>query len=102
MIPIVFLLFLYRFALMARGPLMLFGALATVFLSMQLHFASYPDVDVLDMLFSNAVAVWLAIVIACAMYVLFPDREARQPPPSTTKDAASMRHEALLGASAAT
>ncbi|WP_051939423.1 DUF2955 domain-containing protein [Pseudomonas alkylphenolica] len=102
MIPIVFLLFLYRFALMARGPLMLFGALATVFLSMQLHFASYPDINVVEMLFSNAVAIWLAILIACVMYVLFPDREPRQPPPASTKDTASLRHEALLGASAAT
>lgn len=102
MIPIVFLLFLYRFALMARGPMMLFGALATVFLSMQLHFASYPQVNVMDMMISNAVAVWLALPIAALMYYLFPDREPRQMPPRRQKDAASLRHEALLGASAAT
>lgn len=38
MTPIVFGLFVYRFALMARGPLFFFGALSSVFLSMLLHF----------------------------------------------------------------
>ncbi|HCI3868360.1 TPA: DUF2955 domain-containing protein, partial [Pseudomonas aeruginosa] len=67
MTPIVFGLFVYRFALMARGPLFFFGALSSVFLSMLLHFASYPDVDLFDMLASNMVATWLTVAIAVLM-----------------------------------
>lgn len=100
--PLVFLLFAYRFALMASGPHFLFGALGAVFLSIQLNFASYPQTDVIDMLWYNTEAIILAAAIAALMFYLFPDvhpRPARTPP---NKDLPSRRHEALLGATVAT
>ena len=45
MTPIVFLLFLYRFAAMSRGSLFLFGANGVLSLSIMLHFASYPNTN---------------------------------------------------------
>ena len=72
---------------MARGPLFFFGALSSVFLSMLLHFASYPDVDLFDMLASNMVATWLTVAIAVLMFYLFPDVEPRSPRQAPAKDA---------------
>lgn len=100
--PLVFLLFFYRFALMASGPHFLFGALGAVFLSLQMNFASYPQTDVIDMLGYNSWAIFQAAAIAALTFYLFPDtdpRPARTPP---AKDLPSRRHEALLGATVAT
>ena len=96
-VPLVFLAFFWRFALMARGPLFLFGALGCVFLSMQLHFASYPDTHLYDL-----VAAGLTVLIAWLMFYLFPDAEPRAPRVLPEKDLPSRRHEAVLGASLAT
>lgn len=101
-VPLVFLAFFWRFALMARGPLFLFGALGCVFLSMQLHFASYPDTHLYDLVASNLVAAGLTVLIAWLMFYLFPDAEPRAPRVLPEKDLPSRRHEAVLGASLAT
>ncbi|MFC6336691.1 DUF2955 domain-containing protein [Pseudomonas sp. CCM 7891] len=101
-VPIVFLLFLYRFALMAKGPLFFFSALSAVFLSILLHFSSYPQTDVIDLLWCNGAAIWLSATIAGLMFYLFPDATPRAPRQSIEKDLPSQRHEALLGATVAT
>lgn len=101
-VPLVFLAFFWRFALMARGPLFLFGALGCVFLSMQLHFASYPDTHLYDLVASNLVAAGLTVLIAWLMFYCFPDVEPRAPRVLPEKDLPSRRHEAVLGASLAT
>ncbi|MDL5594882.1 DUF2955 domain-containing protein [Bacillus subtilis] len=101
-VPLVFLAFFWRFALMARGPLFLFGALGCVFLSMQLHFASYSDTHLYDLVASNLVAASLTVLIAWLMFYLFPDAEPRAPRVLPEKDLPSRRHEAVLGASLAT
>ncbi|BCA31455.1 DUF2955 domain-containing protein [Metapseudomonas otitidis] len=101
-VPLVFLAFFWRFALMARGPLFLFGALGCVFLSMQLHFASYPDTRLYDLVASNLVAAGLTVLIAWLMFYCFPDAEPRAPRVLPEKDLPSRRHEAVLGASLAT
>ncbi|WP_346841320.1 DUF2955 domain-containing protein [Metapseudomonas otitidis] len=101
-VPPVFLAFFWRFALMARGPLFLFGALGCVFLSMQLHFASYPDTHLYDLVASNLVAAGLTVLIAWLMFYCFPDAEPRAPRVLPEKDLPSRRHEAVLGASLAT
>lgn len=101
-VPLVFLAFFWRFALMARGPLFLFGALGCVFLSMQLHFASYPDTHLYDLVASNLVAAGLTALIAWLMFYCFPDAEPRAPRVLPEKDLPSRRHEAVLGASLAT
>lgn len=101
-VPLVFLAFFWRFALMARGPLFLFGALGCVFLSMQMHFASYPDTHLYDLVASNLVAAGLTVLIAWLMFYLFPDAEPRAPRVLPEKDLPSRRHEAVLGASLAT
>lgn len=100
--PIIFVLFLYRFALMARGQMFLFGALGAVFLSIQLNFSSYPQTDVIAMLWYNSSAVVLAVAIAGLMFYLFPDRDPRPARKMPAKDRPSLRHEALLGATVAT
>lgn len=100
--PLVFLLFFYRFALMAAGPNFMFGALGAVFLSIQLNFASYPNTDVTAMIGYNGQAMILALMIAGLMFYLFPDSQPRAIRTPPTKDRASQRHEALLGATVAT
>ena len=102
MVPLAFLGFLWRFRLMAQGSLFMFGALGSVFLSMQLHFASYPDTHLYDLVASNLVAACLTVLIAWLMFWLFPDAEARPPRQMPAKDLPSQRHEAVLGATIAT
>jgi hypothetical protein len=102
MVPLAFLGFLWRFRLMAQGSLFMFGALGSVFLSMQLHFASYPDTHLYDLVASNLVAAGLTVLIAWLMFWLFPDAEARPPRQMPAKDLPSQRHEAVLGATIAT
>ncbi|MFC5694751.1 DUF2955 domain-containing protein [Pseudomonas sp. GCM10022186] len=102
MAPLAFLAFLWRFRLMAQGPLFMFGALGSVFLSMQLHFASYPDTHLHDLVASNLVAAGLTVLIAWLMFWLFPDAEPRPPRQTPAKDLPSQRHEAVLGATIAT
>ena len=102
MVPLAFLGFLWRFRLMAQGSLFMFGALGSVFLSMQLHFASYPDTHLYDLVTSNLVAAVLTVLIAWLMFWLFPDAEPRPLRQMPAKDLPSQRHEAVLGATIAT
>lgn len=67
---IVFVLFLYRFACMSRGALFLFGANGVISLSIMLHFASYPDTDLNDLIFGNFWASVLSVLVAYLMTVL--------------------------------
>ncbi|MDW6094527.1 DUF2955 domain-containing protein [Vibrio rhizosphaerae] len=98
------LLFLSKFACMARGPLFLFGANCVLNLSIMLHFASYSTTDINDMISCNMVANLLAIGIAYLMHYLIPDVAPRQspPPPSEPKQSHRFRHETLLGTGVAT
>ncbi|WP_206665138.1 DUF2955 domain-containing protein [Aeromonas sobria] len=102
MTPIAFLLFLYRFAAMSRGSLFLFGANGVLSLSIMLHFASYPQTDLNDLILNNIWASVLSVLIAYLMTMLIPDVEARPKPTSAPKAPHRMRHEALLGATVAT
>lgn len=102
MTPIAFLLFLYRFAAMSRGSLFLFGANGVLSLSIMLHFASYPQTDLNDLILNNIWASVLSVLIAYLMTMLIPDVEARPKPVSAPKTQHRMRHEALLGATVAT
>ncbi|MGE6607337.1 DUF2955 domain-containing protein [Halomonas sp. NPDC076908] len=95
-------IFLFRFNLMAKGALFLFGANGVLTLSILLHFASYPNVDLSDLLASNLAASGLAVFIAMLMHTLFPDVEARKPPPRPSKSLAQIRHETLMGGITAT
>lgn len=95
-------MFLFRFNLMAKGALFLFGANGVLTLSILLHFASYPNVDLSDLLASNLVASLLAVLIAMLMHTLFPDVEARKPPPGIAKPLSQIRHETLIGGITAT
>ncbi|WP_421240297.1 DUF2955 domain-containing protein [Aeromonas enteropelogenes] len=99
---LVFLLFLYRFAAMSRGSLFLFGANGVLSLSIMLHFASYPQTDLNDLILNNLWASVLSVLIAYLMTALLPDVEPRPTPAAAPKAPHRMRHEALLGASIAT
>ncbi|HAE89873.1 MAG TPA: 1,4-alpha-glucan branching protein, partial [Idiomarina sp.] len=68
MTMVAFLLFLYRFAFMARGTAFLFGANGVLMLSIMLHYASYPTTDVNNLIASNFFASLLAIAIAFMMH----------------------------------
>ncbi|BBI60181.1 hypothetical protein HSBAA_14870 [Vreelandella sulfidaeris] len=50
----------------------MFGANGVLTLSILLHFASYPNVDLSDLLACNLVASGLAVFIAMLMHSLFP------------------------------
>lgn len=102
MTTIAFMLFLYRFAAMSRGSLFLFGANGVLSLSIMLHFASYPQTDLNDLILNNIWASVLSVLIAYLMTILIPDVEARPKPASAPKAPHRMRHEALLGATVAT
>ncbi|OBX36501.1 hypothetical protein A8U91_00844 [Halomonas elongata] len=102
MTGIVFLLFYARFRLMAKGPLFVFGANGVLTLSVLMHFASYPTLDLADLLASNLVASVLAVLIAAVMYWVFPDVVPRQRPAAVEKSAALVRHQTLIGAITAT
>ncbi|MFM9268873.1 DUF2955 domain-containing protein [Halomonas elongata] len=102
MTGIVFLLFYARFRLMAKGPLFVFGANGVLTLSVLMHFASYPTLDLADLLASNLVASVLAVLIAAVMYWVFPDVASRQRPAAVEKSAALVRHQTLIGAITAT
>lgn len=98
MLCLAFALFYTRFRLMARGPFFLFGANGVLTLSILLHFASYPEVDLSDLFTSNVVASLLAVAIAGLMHAVFPDVAPRQPPPRVEKTRSRIRHETLIGA----
>ncbi len=102
MTMIVFVMFLYRFACMSKGSLFIFGANGVVSLSIMLHFASYPDFNVNDLVFYDFWGCVTAVIIAYMMSGLFPDVEPRQRPTCGKKEPHRMRHEALLGATVAT
>ncbi|MEC9484101.1 MAG: DUF2955 domain-containing protein [Halomonas sp.] len=99
---LVFALFYVRFRMMARGPMFLFGANGVLTLSILFHFASYPGLNLADLLASNLMASVLAIGIAALMYVVFPDVAPRQPPPRSAKSPSRINHETLIGATTAT
>ncbi|GAA3709555.1 DUF2955 domain-containing protein [Oceanisphaera sediminis] len=99
---VVFCLFLGRFLLMARGPMLLFGASGCVSLSIMLHFSSYRQFDLADMAMSNITASVLSVALAYIAYAVLPNRE---PPVARALPAKSdniIRHQALLGAIVAT
>ncbi|MGO1396306.1 MAG: DUF2955 domain-containing protein [Halomonas sp.] len=99
---VVLAMFMFRFNLMAKGSLFLFAANGVLTLSILLHFASYPNVDLSDLLACNLVASGLAVFIAMLMHTLFPDIEARKTPPKSTKPPSQIRYETLIGSITAT
>ncbi|KFZ38925.1 1,4-alpha-glucan branching protein [Shewanella mangrovi] len=99
---LVFVLFLHCFAAMSKGSLFLYGANGVISLSIMLHFASYPSVDVNDLITLNIMASFTSVGIAYLMKWLIPDVEPRPAFKPEGKMPHRMRHEALLGASMAT
>lgn len=95
-------MFALLFREMSRGSYFLFGAMSVVNLSMQLHFASYPTADVIDLVRSNMVAVVCTLFIAMLMQVMFPDVAPRQQRQLPTKSSAQRRHEVILTTTVAT
>ncbi|XQW86403.1 DUF2955 domain-containing protein [Thalassotalea piscium] len=102
MIIAVFFVFLFLFRCMSHGGYFLFGALGVVGLSMQLHFASYSNASVSDLVMSNAMACVVTVTIAILMHFLCPDVEARAKPPMESKPKSNSRHEVILASTVAT
>lgn len=99
---LVIAMFAFLFREMSRGPNFLFGAMAIVNMSMQLHFASYPTADVGDIVASNLVALLTTLFIAMLMQVLFADVAPRQPRQMQSKPLTNQRHEVILATTVAT
>ncbi|WOA52073.1 DUF2955 domain-containing protein [Dickeya solani] len=97
-----FILFFFRFRLISNGPLLLFGISGVVSISIMFHLASYPGTDLHDMLMSNIVSTWLAVIIAVFVHYVFPDTELRAIPYRAEKSHERSLHESLLGAFLAT
>lgn len=95
-------LFALLFRAMTRGVNFLFGATSIVNLSMLLHFASYPNANVLDMVGSNLAAAALTAAIVVLMHWLFPDVEPRVPRQMPAKPLSNQRHEVILATTVAT
>lgn len=95
-------LFALMFREMSKGPLFLFGAMGVVNTSITLHFASYADVSIDDLLMTNGVATFLAIGIGLLMHTLFPDVEPRAARPQVEKSNSTIRHETILSTMIAT
>ncbi|MGQ7248485.1 DUF2955 domain-containing protein [Halomonas sp. V046] len=102
MTVLAFAMFYGRFRLMAKGPWFLFGANGVLTLSIMLHFASYPTLDLFDLLTSNVVASVLAVGIAYLMHAIFPDVAPRPRPQPQPKSLSLQRHQTLMGAITAT
>jgi len=101
---LVFGVFCLLFYQMSSAGAFLFGALGAVSLSIQLHFASYANdsISIYPLIFSNAIAVMLTIMIALLMHGLFPDVATRPSLALPEKAKASIRHEVLLCSTVAT
>ncbi len=98
----VFLIFTFMFHCMSQGTNFLFGALGVVSLSMQLHFASYSNASLNDLVMSNIAASLLTIFVAILMHVIFPDVEIREKRPVAIKPKSNSHHEVILAATIAT
>ncbi len=99
---LVIMLFAGLFRAMSGGINLLFGAMGVVNLSMLLHFASYPQAQVSDLLGAFVMAVVTTVIICLLMHQLFPDVEPRQPRPMPVKPASNVRHEVILATTVAT
>lgn len=95
-------MFAVLFGQMSRGANFFFGAMSVVNMSMQLHFASYPQADIGDIVASNLMSVVSTLFIAMLMQVVFPDVEPRKPRPALHKTASTHRHEVILATIVAT
>ena len=102
--PLIAITFAFLFWQMSKGTLYLFGAFSLVGLSLQLHFASYSSdgIDIYALVISNIGAILLALIIAFALHIVFPDEEPRTPLLKAAKDKASIRHEVILCTTVAT
>lgn len=96
-----FVMFAFWFLMISRG-LMAFGCNGALFLSVMLHFGSYPEVDVNELMANNIWASIVASVIAAVLMQLIPPRQAPKPPPGMDKNRQRVRHEVLMGATVAT
>lgn len=99
---VVFCLFLGRFMLMAKGPLMLFGASGCISLSIMLHFSSYEHFGLTDMAVMNITASILSVAMAYIAYAFQPNKEPSVKRAAPPKSNNVIRHQALLGAIVAT
>lgn len=99
---VVFLLFLGRFMLMAKGPMLLFGASGCVSLSIMLHFSSYEHFGLTDMAIMNITASVLSVAMAYIAYAFLPNKEPLVARVLPVKSDNVIRHQALLGAIVAT
>lgn len=99
---VVIALFAGLFRAMSGGVNLLFGAMGVVNLSMLLHFASYPQAHVSDLMGAFVMAVVTTLLICALMHQLLPDPEPRQPRQMPVKPASNVRHEVILATTVAT
>ncbi len=91
-----------HFYCMAKGKHYLLWASGLVTLSTLLHFGSYPDTSIGDMVMATLLASVIAVVGAAVLYWLIPETDTPPPPPAHNVTFAQVRHRTLLGATLAT
>lgn len=97
-----FAIFAVHFYFMATGKHYLLWASGLVTLSTLLHFGSYPDTNISDMVAATLLASVLSVLGACVFYWLIPDVNKPLPPPPNTATQIQIRHRTLLGATLVT
>lgn len=94
----VLLVYCFHFRLMAATPYFLLGATGLVTLSTLLHFSSYHNTAIMDMVTATLLASVLSVASAALCYFLVPEPEPLAPPAPARLSAAQINHRTLLGA----
>jgi len=102
MIAAVFFVYGYHFRFMAGTPYFLMWASGLVTISTVLHFSSYPDTSMNDMLVSTMLATLISVFGAVVLYWIIPEHETVAPPPKLQLTHSQLNHRTLLGATLAT
>ena len=102
MIAAVFFVYGYHFRFMAGTPYFLLWASGLVTISTVLHFSSYADTSMNDMLVSTMLATAISVFGAVVLYWLIPEHETPPPPPKLQLTPSQLNHRTLLGATLAT
>lgn len=94
----VFAVYCFHFRLMASTPYFLLGATGLVTLSTLLHFSSYVDTNIMDMVASTILASILSVVLAAVLYWLIPEGEPAPMPPRQALTPSQINHRTFMGA----
>ena len=102
MIIAVFFVFAFHFRLMASTPYFMLGASGLVTVSTVLHFGSYTDTSINDMMIATVLASLISVFSGVILYWLIPEHETPNMPPRPPLTPSQINHRTVLGAILAT